>query len=105
MTEDEVDDYVKTHTNIDVLAVKAESERVILKLGGEILDWLPYVGEGPLRNREEIVNRSLILNAMINTAFKAPIFIIRGWISTNGLEDYISPKERLLLAKSNDQLT
>jgi hypothetical protein len=90
--------------NIDTEKIKHESERKVLAAGGEICDWLPYIEFTKIRSDEEVVNRALILNAMVNIAFKAPVHVIRDWIQTHNLALYLSTSERGILDKENAAL-
>jgi uncharacterized protein DUF4272 len=93
--------------SLDARAVKKESERVILAAGGKILDWLPDLEVNPtsVRPRDEVVARALVLNAMIQIAFQAPIPVIASWIDRRGLRSSLVDSERAILRKSNAELT
>jgi hypothetical protein len=91
---------------IDLAAVKRESETIIRKHGGQICDWLPSPDpDTQPRSVLVIARRALILNALLQISFKAPIPIIKQWIETNGLEGDLAESERVVLAKSNAVLT
>lgn len=83
--------------------IKIRSEEVILKLGGEILDWLPICELTTPRPIEQIINRALILNAMFQLCMKAPKYIILQWIIDNGLEHDLTPYEWSIL-HTDDEL-
>ncbi|MGV3620475.1 MAG: DUF4272 domain-containing protein [Archangium sp.] len=87
---------------IDALAVKKESERIVLEAGGQICDWLPVldVDVRKLRSVDEVRDRALVMNALINLAFQAPVHIIAGWIRENGVEHALTEHERVLLTKT-----
>ena len=86
--------------------VKRESEKIILEKGGKILDWLPIMERNePMRSNEELINRALILNALVNIYFEAPIHIIKNWIEQYNLTPFLSESERKLLDKTNEDLT
>jgi hypothetical protein len=85
--------------------LKKQSEATILKAGGKICDWLPIIERGGLRSREDIVARALILNALINIYFGAPIEVIAGWIKQHGLQEHLSASERALLKTKKGKLT
>ena len=89
----------------DPAAVKLDSERRIRAAGGPVCDRLPALERAEPRAPEEVVARALILNALLNIAFEAPIPIIAGWIQQHDLESHLSATERELLSKANDQLT
>ena len=90
--------------NIDPAQMKKQSEQIILQAGGRICDWLPFVDRDQSRTQTELVGRSLILNALINIAFKAPIPIIKKWIYAQGLASQLSPNEQALLQKRDEDL-
>lgn len=92
---------------VDPIKIKAESEKIISDFGGKICDWLPHLDDEirDVRTSEEIVSRALILNAILNIYFKAPVLIIRKWIHEHGLDQYLTIKEKELLELDNGQLT
>ncbi|OZI44005.1 DUF4272 domain-containing protein [Bordetella genomosp. 4] len=91
---------------IDFQRIKQQNEQVILAHGGEICDWLPVLdGNASIRNVNCVARRALVLNAMLQIAFNAPIAIVRQWISDNGLDGTLSHSERAVLAKANEELT
>lgn len=83
---------------LDTNAIRAESQRVITALGGPACDWLPWLGRTKPRPADSVVSRALIMNAMIQIHFGAPIEVIRTWIETHGLTADLSRKERQILA-------
>lgn len=93
-------------SNFNPKAIKRESEAIILKAGGQICDWLPFI-DTDLKPRDlnAVIARSLILNAMLQIYFEAPMSIIRDWIARNGLNNELSASERTLLAKVNGKLS
>lgn len=90
---------------IDPQQIKANSERIILDVGGCICDWLPCLDHRTPRGREAVIGRALVLNAMLQIAFQAPIPAIRDWLNTNDVINHLSAKERLILDRSNAELT
>jgi hypothetical protein len=85
--------------------LKKQSEATIRAAGGKICDWLPIIERGGLRSREDIVARALILNALLNIYFGAPIKVIADWIKQHGLQGHLSKSERALLKMSAAKLT
>ncbi|HEX7315713.1 MAG TPA: DUF4272 domain-containing protein [Pyrinomonadaceae bacterium] len=83
--------------------VKAESERIILALGGRICDWLPHLDRTEPRASSEVAERALVLHAMLQIYFGAPADVIAAWIRANQLESSLSRHERALL--TNESLT
>ena len=96
---------MKQKLPFDPQQVKNDSERLIIDAGGKICDWLPWIDRTGLRSRDDIVRRSLILNAMLNIYFKAPVSVVRDWIERNGLAASLSNVEQGILAKANDALS
>ena len=91
---------------IDTEAIKRDNEAIIRRHGGEICDWLPWPDpDAPQRDVQAVARRALVLSAMLQIAFKAPIPIIKRWISANGLEADLVESERAILNKSNADLT
>jgi hypothetical protein len=91
---------------IDPDAVKRESEAIIRRAGGQICDWLPALDtDHKPRDLGAVVRRALILNAMLQIYFKAPIAVIKDWITRNGIADDLADSEREILAKEDDDLT
>jgi hypothetical protein len=90
----------------DTESIKRDNEAIIRKHGGQICDWLPWPDpDTPARDVQAVARRALVLNAMLQIAFKAPIPIIKQWISANGLDDDLVDSERAILAKTNADLT
>ncbi|WPH23472.1 DUF4272 domain-containing protein [Variovorax paradoxus] len=91
---------------IDCERIKRENEALIRVHGGEICDWLPSPDQDtPGRDAQAAARRALVLNAMLQIAFKAPISVIREWIASNGLEGELSSSERAILDKDDGDLT
>lgn len=57
------------------------------------------------RTLEEVIGRALVMNALINVHFRAPVEVVRRWIEANGAAEHLSPRERALLAKPNAEVT
>ena len=91
---------------IDAEQVKRDNEAIILEHGGQICDWLPvHEPDLPSRDGAAAARRALVLNAMLQIAFKAPIAIIARWIADNGLDADLADSERQILQKENGQLS
>jgi uncharacterized protein DUF4272 len=90
---------------VDYVAIKKRNEDHIRGQGGKICDWLPHIEETTVRPRDEIVGRSLVLLAILQIPFGAPIPFIRDWITRQGADAHLSKRERLILAKPNNNLT
>jgi len=72
--------------------------------------WAEYSTQGaysdaPGRDADAAARRALVLNAMLQIAFKAPISVIREWIASNGLDGELSSSERAILEKDDGDLT
>lgn len=91
--------------DIDSFAIKKRSEEIILKAGGEILDWLPIIDLTTPRTLSQIIDRALVLNAMYQLCIKAPKHVIANWLSENNLIDDLSPYEYSLLSQYDEPLT
>lgn len=91
--------------NINPAQVKAHSEQIILQAGGRVCDWLPIIERQHPRGQADLIGRALVLNALVNIAFNAPISVIRDWIDANGLSPHLSLSERDLLRKQNADLS
>ena len=87
------------------LQTKKRSEAKIIAAGGRICDWLPILERRGLRSREDIVSRALILNALLNIYFGAPVSVIAKWIDDHDLRPHLSKTERALLKKDETKLS
>jgi Domain of unknown function (DUF4272) len=90
---------------IDPVAVKKRSEATVLKAGGKICDWLPVIEMTKARDLGAVVDRALVLNALLHLYFRAPSPIIAKWIDRESLRGALSVKESELLAKPTESLT
>jgi hypothetical protein len=91
--------------NMDMNQIKKQSEQVVLQAGGRICEWLPYLSRQQSRSQDELISRALIINALINIAFQAPIPIIKSWIEINHLTANLTLAEQSLLQKQNENLS
>jgi Domain of unknown function (DUF4272) len=85
--------------------VKAESERIIRALGGEVLDGLPWLDRTQPRESKEVADRALVMNALLQIYFGAPIHVIDAWITANDLRASLSRRESQILRRSNTELS
>ena len=85
--------------------VKSKSEEVIRTLGGNVCDWLPVIDNTDPRESSAVADRALVLNAMVQIAFGAPVHIIGAWIKANHLEEALSRKDRLILGTKDGAIT
>src|SRR5690349_11479614 len=90
---------------MDPLEVKKRSETTVLSAGGKICDWLPVIEVTKARDLKAVVDRALVLNALLQLYFGAPSPFISKWLEHESLHSALSPKERLLLAKPTASLT
>ena len=90
---------------IDPLAVKRRSESAVLAAGGRICDWLPIIETTKARDVGAVIDRALVLNALVQLYFRAPSPVIAGWINRESLRNALSVKETALLAKPTASLT
>lgn len=89
---------------MDFETIKSNSEEVVKGLGGEICDWLPVYEVTEMRSRDEIVERALIMNAMINIAFNAPIELISDYMKANNLTTSLSSVEKEILGQTQESI-
>lgn len=85
--------------------VKAESERIIRALGGDVLDGLPWLDRTHPREAGEVADRALAMNALLQIYFGAPTNVIDAWITSNNLRASLSRRESQILRKSNTELS
>lgn len=91
-------------TTVDPVSIKTESEAVVIAAGGKICDWLPYLDRAEVRPSTEIIGRALVMNALINIYFKAPISVVANWIERHGLSEHLSAVERTILSRPDEAL-
>ncbi len=89
---------------MDLQKTKKENEAMVLMYGGEIFDWLPIYEITELRNKSDIINRALIMNAMIYIAFNAPVDVVKEYIKSNSLESHLSIVEKEILECTQETL-
>ena len=58
-----------------------------------VIGW-PVYDLTQMRSQQEIIDRALIMNAMINIAFNAPIELIKNYINDNNLTSSLSDAEK-----------
>ena len=86
--------------------VKRESETIILSVGGQICDWLPVLDyTNKLRSIESVSRRALVLCAMLQIYFGAPIERINYWLEQNSLSDELADSEREILALDDSDIS
>lgn len=85
--------------------IKLKNDAAIRNKGYKVNDWLPILDTPNLRSLEEIKARMAVMNALINIAFGAPVYIIRDWIKSHNLSKYLSDSERETLEKENEELS
>ena len=92
--------------NIDPDNIKKESEALILKAGEEICSWLPIIGLEEVKPRlpRNIANRALILSALVNASFGAPLSLLKTWLERNNLTEDLTSFERNVIY-SNESLS
>ncbi len=91
--------------SVDPQKIKERSESMVLAAGGRICDWLPVIDFTETRDLMDVVDRALVLNALLNLYFGAPSEIIAKWIDREGLRGVLSAKERELLKKPAATMT
>jgi Domain of unknown function (DUF4272) len=91
--------------NLDYQAVKSKSEEIISALGGRVCDWLPVLDHTEPRESSAVADRALVLNAIIQIYFGAPVHIVSEWIRDNQLEESLSHNDRHVLGAKAEELT
>lgn len=90
---------------LDTSAVRRNSQQTITQLGGSTCDWLPWLDRTQPRGSSDVAHRALVMNAMIQIRFGAPVEVIRKWVEENGLTDHLSTRERELLGSADDDIS
>lgn len=85
--------------------IKCDNDKIIKQKGYVVNNWLPILDTPHLRTLEEIRGRMSVMNALINIAFEAPVFIIKNWIEYHNLRPYLSDSEKEIVNKENEDLT
>jgi len=89
---------------MEPLDVKAQSEAVIRELGGTVNEALPWLERTEPRSCDVAADRSLVLHAMLQIHFGAPVTYIDGWIVENELTPAVSNRERRILSTAGQVL-
>jgi hypothetical protein len=79
------------------LEVAGKSEATILSRGGKVLSTLPYLDRSGIRAQDELIGRALVLNALIDLNFKVSPKVIRQWIDSHKLGQFLTTHEASLL--------
>jgi hypothetical protein len=90
---------------IDPLEVKRQSESAVLAVGGKVCDWLPVIEMTKGRDLGAVIDRALVLNALLQLRFGAPCPVVADWIDRESLRGALSAKEDALLRKPTASLT
>jgi len=85
--------------------IKLKSESIIRDAGGVICDHLPLLDKTNIRSQDEVIDRALVLVAMLQLHFEAPTKFIRDWIGENNLSSALSSEESKLIAKHEDDFS
>ena len=85
--------------------IKAQNDKLISKNGYKFNQWLPILETPAMRSIEEIRSRLAVMNALINIAFEAPTYIIKDWIESHNLSEFLSESENEVLKTENEDLT
>ncbi|MHC8949584.1 DUF4272 domain-containing protein [Sphingobacterium hungaricum] len=88
----------------DKIAIKRDNDLKIKEQGYKVNDWLPILDSSQMRDIKQIKGRMSVMNALINIAFDAPIYIIKDWIAAQKLNNFLSATEQELLQKDNYEL-
>jgi hypothetical protein len=82
---------------LDPVTTKSRSEAEILKLGGSICAWLPWIEPAVPKSERDVVSRLLTMHALVQLSFRAPKYAIREWLEENDLGPSLSKREVILL--------
>ena len=85
--------------------IKLENDKIIKDKGYRVNDWLPILETSSFRTLDEIKGRMSVMNALINIAFEAPVYVIKEWLENQNLLVFLSDAEKEILEKDNDELT
>ncbi len=85
--------------------IKSKNIELVKTNGYRFLEWLPILESPKMRNLEEIKGRMSVMNALIEISFNAPIYIISDWIDEHNLRKHLSPWEKEILSKQNEDLS
>jgi len=85
--------------------IKLENDKIIKDKGYRVNDWLPILEASSFRTLDEIKGRMSVMNALINIAFEAPVYVIKEWLENQNLLVFLSDAEKEILEKDNDELT
>ena len=88
-----------------VTGVRERSRRMARRLGyGRPLADLPDPTVGTLRSTDEIVERALVLNVVISSAYGLPSLTARDWLRRHDLLDRLTDDEREFLVDVSEGL-
>lgn len=79
--------------------IKTESENQILKHDWGICAWLTPIGEPNIREVDEIADRLLVMNALLQINLGMPLEKILAWLKRYDKLNAISDKEKMLLRR------
>jgi hypothetical protein len=83
--------------------VRERSRKLARRLGyGKPPEDLPDPPTGALRARDEVLERALVLNAVISCAYGLPTLAALDWLRTEGLLDELTDGERDFLADASE---
>lgn len=85
--------------------IKAKNDALISEKGYRFNAFLPILETPALRSLTEIKGRMSVMNALINIAFEAPTYIIKDWIESHNLSEFLSESENEVLKTENEDLT
>ncbi len=90
---------------INPIKVKQMSEMYIRNHGGDVPDNIPPLASFYSRYRQQVIERALVMNALLNIYFKAPTTVIHDWLGQHNLLEALTEDELGLLHKKNSELS
>jgi hypothetical protein len=86
-----------------VTEVRERSRKLARRLGyGKPQEDVPAPRVGPLRSAEDVLDRALVLNAVISCAYGLPTLSALDWLRAHGLLGRLADDERDFLADASD---
>lgn len=85
--------------------IKRKSDEIIKKYGANINPQLPILDYQGVRKNDEIIKRVTIMAGMVYIAHQAPPLVIRKWIVEQGLYQYVTEFEKVILEKNEGEVT
>ena len=89
---------------IDAKSIRSISLGKVSLMGFQVPpEHFPLIDTGNVRSKNEIVERALVLNVVINMAYGMPAEHAKQWLSSNRLESLTASERELLSRIENDE--